>query len=159
MERIRRIVFLGQYFVWRSRDYGRKGEEVDEDGKNYAWVELTVRKSDERGEAVFEDLIAGQYRLTEIQAPKGYQLLMSPVEFSISGKEETLDKTIYIENRPRSTSAVNRRNRKRTLLCIWCRCYADSSENEKKEKTTMRIGKIIWIGILNPVYRDADDLR
>lgn len=90
----------GAVFRLEIRDYGRKGEEVDEDGKNYAWVELTVRKSDERGEAVFEDLIAGQYRLTEIQAPKGYQLLMSPVEFSISGKEETLDKTIYIENRP-----------------------------------------------------------
>ena len=59
-----------------------------------------VQESDERGEVIFENLIAGQYRLTEIQAPKGYQLLMSPVEFSISGKEETLDKTMYIENRP-----------------------------------------------------------
>lgn len=90
----------GAVFRLEIRDYGKEGEEVDEKGKSYAWIELMVQESDERGEVIFENLIAGQYRLTEIQAPKGYQLLMSPVEFSISGKEETLDKTMYIENRP-----------------------------------------------------------
>ena len=69
------------------------------------WKEVGVGSSNEEGEVVFLNLTCGSYRLTEIKAPAGYQLLSQPITFALPYSsdekwEEDLSVELTIGNLP-----------------------------------------------------------
>ncbi len=69
------------------------------------WKEVGVGSSNEEGEVVFSNLTCGSYRLTEIKAPAGYQLLSQPIAFALPYSsdekwEEDLSVELTIGNLP-----------------------------------------------------------
>ena len=66
-----------------------EGSQQDEQGW-YQWKEIEEKSTNENGEAIWENLTVGEYRLTETQAATGYQLLAESVYFSLpQGEEKT----------------------------------------------------------------------
>lgn len=92
---------------WEDQPTDLSGYLRDEDGRYYQWVEVAdgVQTTNANGEAFFENLVVGHYRLTETKAADGYQLLMDPVEFELPYTTEVvfdtaLDQTFYIGDQP-----------------------------------------------------------
>lgn len=56
-------------------------------------VEMTT---DDSGEIIFEDLDWGEYTVTEVKAPAGYQIKIQPISFTINA--EDLNQTVTIIN-------------------------------------------------------------
>ena len=54
-----------------------------------AMTTITVVTTDAQGKANFDGLEDGTYELVEVEAPKGYNLLTSPVEVVIDGADAT----------------------------------------------------------------------
>ena len=54
-----------------------------------ARTDITVVTTNEQGQANFDGLEDGTYELVEVEAPKGYNLLTSPVEVVIDGADAT----------------------------------------------------------------------
>ena len=66
-----------------------EGGPQDEQGW-YQWKAIEEKSTNENGEAIWENLTVGEYRLTETQASDGYQLLAESVYFSLpQGEEKT----------------------------------------------------------------------
>ncbi len=92
---------------WEDQPTDLSGYLRDEDGRYYQWVEVAdgVQTTNANGEAFFENLVVGRYRITETKAADGYQLLMDPVEFELPYTTEVvfdtaLDQTFYIGDQP-----------------------------------------------------------
>lgn len=58
------------------------GSLTDANG-SYRWVTVSEKTTGEGGKAVWKDLTVGEYRLTEIKAAPGYQLLAEQVQLSL----------------------------------------------------------------------------
>ena len=60
-----------------EKKVGNSYEEVSRDDKTYTVITNT------KGEALFEGLEEGTYRITEIKAKNGYSLLANPIEVTL----------------------------------------------------------------------------
>lgn len=63
-------------------------EPVQSNGKDY------IITTTENGEAVFENLPDGRYRITETQSPQGYSLLANPIEVTLPYSADSSDVSI-----------------------------------------------------------------
>lgn len=68
--------------------------------ENDAWVDVAdgERTTDTAGEAAWNPLVSGDYRLIETKAPAGYNLLANPIEFTIN--DQNITKSFVVENVP-----------------------------------------------------------
>lgn len=67
---------------------------------NGEWREIGRQNTDEDGRTEFSGLTAGQYRLREIRAPEGYELLPSPIYIQIPSEEGDYRIRRTISNEP-----------------------------------------------------------
>ena len=75
-----------------------EGSETDEYGA-YQWITVAEKVTGEGGKAVWNDLTIGEYRLTEVKAAPGYQLLAQQLQFSLPyGKEGDTFEWSHTEN-------------------------------------------------------------
>jgi len=75
-------LWIKDYWMSHEPDTSTSSSLKDENGK-YIWKLLDTKTTDQNGEAVFENLVVGDYKIVEIKAPEGYQLLAEPVVFSL----------------------------------------------------------------------------
>lgn len=75
-----------------------KLQQRDENGN---WVDVagSVKTTDASGVLTWDRLVSGEYRLVEIEAPEGYNLLANPIEFVIDDGTN-LTQEFLIENMP-----------------------------------------------------------
>src|SRR5699024_4205686 len=73
-----------------------KIEKIDEDGNVDNSFEAKELTTGENGKVKFEGLEVGRYRVTEIKAPDGYELLDSSIEIEIT--KENRDVRLTAEN-------------------------------------------------------------
>ena len=68
-------------------------------GGHFRWETVSEQTTGDGGKATWENLTAGEYRLTEIQAAPGYQLLAEAVDFSLPyGKADASPEWSYTDN-------------------------------------------------------------
>ena len=79
------------------------GSPKDENGA-YQWVTVSETVTGEGGKAVWNDLTVGRYRLIEVKAAPGYQLLTEEIQFSLPYGKETDDPKWSYTNSPVSIS-------------------------------------------------------
>ena len=60
-----------------------KSDWLQDENGYYQWKFLGELTTNREGAASFENLVVGKYRLIEVQAPEGYQLLAAPIEFTL----------------------------------------------------------------------------
>ena len=67
---------------------------------NDEWVDVVggERTTNAEGEAAWNPLVSGDYRLIETKAPAGYNLLANPIEFTIN--DQNITKSFVVENVP-----------------------------------------------------------
>lgn len=88
------------------------GSESDANG-SFRWVKVSEETTDGTGKIIWNDLVVGDYRITEIKAAAGYQLLTEPVminlpyqpdgdplRWSYETNIESIDAEITIGNQP-----------------------------------------------------------
>ena len=74
-------------------------ESLEDANGAYQWKEVATQITGEGGKAIWTELTVGEYRLTEVKAAPGYQLLAEPVYFSLPyGNEEDEPVWSYVSN-------------------------------------------------------------
>lgn len=74
-------------------------EKQDKDG-NWISIEGSEKTTPENGQLNWDKLVSGNYRLVETKAPKGYNLLAKPIEFTVNDGEK-VSQTINVANVPK----------------------------------------------------------
>lgn len=83
---------VGKYYYYDSTAKDVKWIEITGNpslAQLAARTDITVVTTDADGKAQFDGLEDGKYELVEVEAPKGYNLLTTPVEVTINGKDAT----------------------------------------------------------------------
>lgn len=69
---------------------------------NNEWEDIrTLETSDEDGYLGWDLLPKGEYRIVEIEAPEGFNLLANPILFEVNKDEQTHSQSFSVENRPK----------------------------------------------------------
>lgn len=82
------------------KENGKKGEKDIDWVDNYSDVKAGILTSDKEGKFALQGFSEGDYKLREVKAPKGYQLMNETVNFKIGPhtNDQTLSNPIEIKN-------------------------------------------------------------